>query len=117
MPTSTHNEAPSAESPGAPPRGGAARPAFRANDVVFYVPTGRDWVLAADERDGQVVGPDDGLVCTADVDLVRVTTDDGRLLRLKNVAEGCEGLAARWAREDLQREGITAPAPRQGSLF
>lgn len=91
---------------------------FRANDAVLHAPSGETWVLAADERHGEVVcaGWPESIARAEDCSIVRVSTDEGRLAMLMNVAEH-GGLRGSWARDDLRLMGVEPPAVRQGSLF
>jgi hypothetical protein len=80
------------------------RPTFRAGDHIHHAPTGEDWLLAADERDGRVIccAWPEALGNASDCTLVRAVSDEDHVKVLRAVAEH-DGLRGVWARRDLAR--------------
>lgn len=81
-----------------------ARKPFRAGDGVYHAPSGEKWLLAADERDGEVVcaGWPESIAKAPDCILIRRASDEARLYTLKSVAESCgDQMRGSWARRDL----------------
>lgn len=72
---------------------------FRAADHVRHRPTGEDWTLACDERDGMVMpaGYPPCAADAADCELVRAATDEERVAMLRGAAmiRGTRGALAR----------------------
>jgi hypothetical protein len=78
------------------------RATSRAGDHIHHAPTGEDWLLAADERDGRVIccGWPESLGNASDCTLVRGVSDEDHLKVLRAVAKH-DGLRGSWARRDL----------------
>lgn len=77
---------------------------FRAGDSVRHAPTGETWLLAADERNGEVVcaGWPESLAKTKDCALVRAADDEMRKKILADVVAGCgDQMRGSWAKQDL----------------
>lgn len=77
---------------------------FRAGDVVYHAPTKEKWLLAADERDGEVVcaGWPESIAKAKDCSLVTAAGDEMRKKILTDVVAGCgDQMRGSWARQDL----------------
>lgn len=77
---------------------------FRAGDAVLHRPSGETWILACDERNGEIVccGWPESMAPAKDCDLVEAATDRMRSDILWQVARECrDELRARRARQDL----------------